>query len=183
MAKTGVYCLVLALCAAACSRAEDSTSRQQVVLKQEADPPDRNVDPLPPPPSTHGSPSLAEQLREVHEGADSARSAREKTLSAERLLSLYEATGTEDSPHLLAVRQDLAARAAQLLMEEAPDRAKESAQLGLNLSQTPSVLRANLFLALADAEEALGNRAQAKRALLEALVINEELFRSEMETP
>lgn len=126
---------------------------------------------------------LAERLRKVHEEADAARSQKEKSLSAERLLSLYEATGAESSPHFLSVRQDLAARAAQLLLEESPSRAKESAERGLSLSNAPSVVRANLLLALADAEEALRNPSKAKRALVEALVINEELFQSEMEAP
>jgi hypothetical protein len=140
--------------------------------------------PLEPPASNARElPSLAEQLRKAHEEADAAHSNAAKLASAEQLLALDKTLGENDSPHLIALRQDLAARAAELLLQQTPARARESALRGLSLSSAPSVLRANLLLALADAEEALKNEDQTRKALVEALSINEKLFESEMQTP
>lgn len=129
------------------------------------------------------STALGRRLRKIHEAADAATTAEERAAAGADLLSLYESLGAENSPHLISVRQDLAARAAQLLLETSPARSRKAAEQALEISAAPSVLRANLFLALADAEEALGNTEKAKKALVLALSINEELFESEMNTP
>lgn len=184
MTKPGALSLVLALSVTAwgCSRAENAVQKEQAAageraLRSEQGPARQARRPK------EVSPPLAEQLRKVHAEADAARSKKEKARSSQRLLSLFDATEGESSPHLTSVRQDLAARAAELLLDESPEQAKQSAERGLFLSNTPTVLRANLLLVLADAEEALGNQDKAKRALVEALLINEELFKSEIETP
>lgn len=127
--------------------------------------------------------ALPEQLRALHEAADHADSSEERRHAADELLEMFRRTETETSPHLISVRQDLAARAASLLIESSPERAKAAAESGLRISDSPSVLRANLFIALADAEEALGRETEARKALLRALTINEELFESELKSP
>jgi hypothetical protein len=138
------------------------------------------------------SPPLADltaQLKEAHQIADSAASGEEKQRAAERLAALFDAVASLEetpagtSPHVVAVRQDLAARASQLWLEHAPKDAKRLAERGLALSETPSVLRANLYIALADAEEALGRPSEARSALVSALSINAQLFEAELEHP
>jgi len=138
------------------------------------------VSPLPAPPV---DPELPKRLRALHEAADQATSKEERLHAADELLMMFEDTRRGDSYHLVSVRQDLAARASHLLLDSSPERAKAAAESGLLLSLAPSVLRANLFIALADAEEALGDPVATKKALLHALAINEALFESEMESP
>lgn len=134
-------------------------------------------------PSRGSGAALGQRLRKLHETADAATTAEERAAAGADLLALYESLSAENSPHLISVRQDLAARAAQLLLATSPARSRDAAKAGLRLSSAPSVLRANLFLALADAEEALENPEEAKNALVFALSINEELFESEINTP
>lgn len=188
MLRPNVVPRVLALCIAlsGCSRFEESAGE----AASDTAPSERQEDATPHPEQSDGTPPqespedvLGQKLRKVHEEADAARSLEEKLASAQSLLSLYEAISSGNSPHLISVRQDLLARAAHFQLESSPAHAKESAERGLLLSRAPSVLRANLFLALADAEEALGSQERAKKALMEALAINEQLFESEMETP
>lgn len=126
---------------------------------------------------------LSTRVKHVHQVADKASTTSEKQAAAELLTDLFEETATPPSPHVTAIRQDLAARASQLRLEEAPLEAKRLAEQGLSLSDTPSVLLANLFIALADAEEALKNSSQARSALVSALTINEQLFEAELQHP
>ncbi len=132
---------------------------------------------------TVGEMELPSRLRSVHEAADRADSEEERLHMADELLVLFRRIESDRSPHLVSVRQDLAARAANLLVASAPKRAKVAAEEGLALSHQPSILRANLFISLADAEEALGNDAAARSALLRAITINETLLESELKTP
>lgn len=186
--RVNVGLLVLALCVAlmGCSRVDKSARKAASdpvppELREEATPDSEQSGSAPP--QNSPAAALSQKLREVHEAADSARSREQKLAAARNLLSLYESISSEGSPHLISVQQDLLARAAHFQLESSPARAKELVERGLLLSSTPSILRANLFLALADAEEALGNQERAKKALMEALAINENLFESEMETP
>src|SRR5690606_5578050 len=126
---------------------------------------------------------LTTRLKRAHQIADQASTTSEKQAAAELLTDLFEETAATPSPHVTAVRQDLAARASQLRLEEAPLEAKRLAEQGLALTENPSVLLANLFIALADAEEALRNQAQARSALVSALTINEQLFEAELQHP
>lgn len=123
------------------------------------------------------------KLKQVHQFADTATSREEKQEAARRLTAAFEEAAHTTSPHVVAVRQDLAARASQLQLEEAPLEAKRLAEMGLALSDAPSVLRANLFIALADAEEALAKPSEARSALVSALAINQQLFEAELMHP
>lgn len=170
-----------------CSRSDPAERRQEVTSP--APPEDAGTAPALSQKENSGFPSgehgvpLEKRLRKLHEDADAATSPEERAAAGERLLSLYEALSAENSPHLISIRQDLAARAAQLLLATSPSRSRKSAQDGLELSTAPSVLRANLFLALADADETLGNKENAQKSLVEALAINEKLFETEIEAP
>ena len=126
---------------------------------------------------------LTTRLKRVHQVADQASTTSEKQAAAELLTDLFEETTATPSPHVTAIRQDLAARASQLRLEEAPLEAKRLAEEGLALTNTKSVLLANLFIALADAEEALKNPPEARSALVSALTINEQLFDAELQHP
>lgn len=180
MTRIGVVMLLVALftISLGCSRSE--SRKRQETLSAEPTAPKSETSQFD---SSAPNATLGQRLRKLHEEADKAASLEEKSAAADNLLSLYDSVSHDNSPHVVSVRQDLAARASQLLLDKSPARSKQLAKSGLELSQAPSVLRANLFLVLADAEEALGNKDQAKKALVEALTINEKLFESELKTP
>ena len=128
--------------------------------------------------------SWAQEVRKVHESADHAETHEALVNHARRMeqLAFYEARPPQREAIQLA--QDLAARSALLYLRASqPDEARRVVLRGLRRSDEPSASRTQLFMTLADAEEALGHGSSARKALLEALAINQQLFKKELETP
>lgn len=119
----------------------------------------------------------------AHQAADEAkdRSADEKAAKLlEEALSLAPLSGEAT----LILRQDLSARAGSLRLRVGDLKTAELlVRRGLSMSEAPSAARAQLFIVLADVEEARGHGDAAKQALLGALSINQELFERELEEP
>ena len=128
--------------------------------------------------------SLTGRLRAAHALADEAQSGKQIEAALVELEQLFTLTDAEEGPHILAVRQDLAARIAEFKLKSGElSGAASAAQQGLALTDKPTLLRANLFIVLADIEEAQSNTDAATVALMSALTINQHLFDAELETP
>lgn len=127
---------------------------------------------------------LAEETRHAHDLADRANTdplKREALAALEQVTRKMRQLGT---PHSIAVQQDLSARTAGLLLEAGRrEDARTELRMALALTEKPTILRANLFITLADVEEAEKNHDVARAALMEALKINQTLLDTELEKP
>lgn len=119
------------------------------------------------------------EVRRAHSLADEAE-VSDRPLAARAALSPVAA---QEAPHdvapLLAraVRQDLYFRLATVAAAaDDHEGARDAASAGLSLGEGPDVLTANLFIARAEAYEALGDGARASSDYLSALRINEALL-------
>lgn len=118
-------------------------------------------------------------LRAAHERADAAEQwgdLEAARLALETLAGTPAPAGVAPT-HARAARQDLYFRLATLAaMRSEHADARDAATAGLALGQEDDVLTANLLIARAEAEEALGEREGASRDFLAALRINEALL-------
>lgn len=158
----------------ACSRGEVSEEAPASVAARAS----RHVD------TPVGPPVWLEGVKKAHSDADAARSPSEQKTAVEELATSFSAVPSDGDPKTLALRQDLAARAAGLSLSLGDARgARDWAVRGLALSDGRTVLRAQLLLMRADAERALGDTAASGDLLVEALGINQDLLERELETP
>jgi tetratricopeptide (TPR) repeat protein len=80
------------------------------------------------------------------------------------------------------VKQDMCFRLSLVEMEDKkPEKALEWARHGLSLGQQQDLFTANLYVAMGNAHEALGQEAQAAEAYHLALKINETLLNQTLE--
>jgi tetratricopeptide (TPR) repeat protein len=175
--------MTLGTCLGACSRSEEPESEaslvesetEQVVAPEEAAEPPVN--------KRSSEREFKQALIVAHRAADEAKNrvAEEKAARLlEQALTLPPAPGEAS----LILRQDLSVRAATLRLRGGElKQAEVLVRQGLALSEAPSAARAQLFITLADVEEAKGQADDAKQALLNALAINQELFEKELEEP
>lgn len=125
-------------------------------------------------------------LEEAHRAADAAKDPTSRGVAVARLAELYERENTlpRDLPEIVELRQDLAVRAARLeLAASDASAALAWVERGLALSEEPSVLAATLWMVAADAHETRGDFGEARRALHQALAINQQLLHRELEEP
>lgn len=118
-------------------------------------------------------------LRDAHQQADAAEQ-RGDFDEARRVLEPLASTpapGEVAPTHARAARQDVYFRLATLASLRGDHAAaRDAAADGLALGQQDDVLTANLLIARAEANEALGEREGASRDFLAALRINEVLL-------
>jgi len=128
--------------------------------------------------------AYAEQIAEAHAAADRASSAEELRAAGHGLERAFEQEPQGKTATTLPLRQDLADRIARLhLRLDEPAEALTWARRGLAENGDPTVLRGGLLITEADALEALGQRDEARTALMAALEINQTLLNVELENP
>lgn len=185
----GVLAAVCALVVVACSRDEPSASEQASaasarLAEQEQDAPPEVAEP----PSSEVAQDEVRQrtavskLELLHERIDHADTAEERRETLQALTEAFE--GLPGEGKFVLAKQDLAYRAARLALEsEEAALAKRWAERGLELSREVDVGRANLLLALADAERALGNDEREREVLMQALTVNQKILKEELRDP
>lgn len=131
-------------------------------------------------------PPWLSQLGAAHEAADLAETPATRREAVETVGRAFR----EPSPagvsqaEALDIRQDLAARAAQLELSLGDaESALDWTRRGLALSQSASVFRANLLMIQADVLTTQERPDLARKALLEALEVNTALLEQELENP
>ncbi len=146
-----------------------------------ASPPGQNADTSVP---SEGEISLAQLAAEAHASADRAGTSEKQLSAARELEKVFLHSSQEASPQAIVVRQDLAARAAQLyLTADQPNEAERIAKAGIHTSSEPSIPLASLLVARADAEEMQGKKEQMRASLVEAMKVNQKLMEKELLTP
>lgn len=126
------------------------------------------------------------RVGEAHRQLDRARDVGQMDEAKRQLEAILdeEPPATLAAEHWAEVRQDIAGRLSRLALERGElERARSWAERGLGFHEGPSVFRANLFVARANAERALGDADAASASLLEALKVNERLLEQELENP
>jgi len=171
--KRRVAALALALAALAtpwvlgCNSSEDAPAVGTPVLSQEVG-------------------SWLARVGEAHRQLDRARDSSEVEAAKRRLEQIVDETPPDAlaTEHWAEVRQDIAGRLSKLALDRGDPRGARSwADRGLDFRREPSVFRANLFIARANAERALGNADAASASLFEALKVNQQLLEVELENP
>jgi hypothetical protein len=134
--------------------------------------------------SGRGREDAIASLRKLHADVDAAESPAQMRAVEARLESAFEAEWPLQPSEAAPLRQDLAERAARLaLAQDRVEEARKWAQKGLDVADGQPFLRANLLVALADAERQANALDSARGHLLEALAINQELLDRELEHP
>lgn len=127
---------------------------------------------------------MAQLAAEAHASADRAGTSEKQLSAARELEKVFLHSSQEASPQAIVVRQDLAARAAQLyLTADQPNEAERIAKAGIHTSSEPSIPLASLLVARADAEEMQGKKEQMRASLVEAMKVNQKLMEKELLTP
>lgn len=139
-----------------------------------------------PAPEAEATRSWLRELQVAHRAADDARDPTSRKAALELLTDLYQRGDTlpRAVEEIVQLRQDIAVRAARLALASSDEMAALAwVERGLDLSGEPSVLAATLWMVAADAHEARGDLADARRALQQALAINQQLLDRELEDP
>jgi hypothetical protein len=134
-------------------------------------------------PST-GAGAWAGQVREASARADAARARGDRVLARGELITVARAAAPQGvvPEDARAVRMDAYFRLATLELEDAnPGAAQKWAERGLELGAGRDVFTANLYLARAQALEALGVDLEAQASYHRALVVTEALLGTALE--
>jgi hypothetical protein len=122
------------------------------------------------------------ELRAAHALADHATEPKSRLLALAALSRAYSRAPREAAA--LSLRQDLTARLANLSrVSGEPREALSWARRGLDEGGAASAMKAQLWIELGEAEVALEHNAAAKKALVEAMKVNEELMLTELGKP
>lgn len=126
----------------------------------------------------------AARLALAHHQADHISTDKDSINAAQSLAELALDSARPDQEAALMLAQEAAARSASLYIKS--DRVRDARALierGLVVSAQPTVGLAQLYMVLADCEQAEDNEVASRQALLKALSINQELFALELKNP